>query len=467
MPHASAKGISMIERLIIFGAGGDLTSRLLLPALAELHEKNQLPPGFTALGVSNQDWGPDQFRRHISSKLAEHAAGVSAASREALVSALDYRRADVTDRAQVAAALGGLDGPAVAYLALPPALFAPLIEGLAKAGLPRGSRVVVEKPFGQGLEPARELNRLLHESFPEASVFRVDHFLHKQTVQNVLGLRFANRAFEYLWNRDHVERVEIAFDERLTLEGRASYYDRAGALVDMIQNHLLQVLCLVAMEAPRAFNERDLRDRKVEALRAVRKFSPEEAARYTARGRYTAGRVGGRQVPDYVREKGIDPSRDTETFAEVVLWVDNWRWAGVPFVLRSGKALGSRRRDVAVHFRPVPHLAFAARPAPPNVLRLRIDPDSVSFGLNVNGEGDPFDLERVELSADFGKQSLPAYSRVLLDVLEGNPTLAIRGDEAEEAWRVVEPILKAWKAGLVPLQDYPAGSDGPRGPSTN
>ena len=252
-------------------------------------------------------------------------------------------------------------------------MFLPTLEALSRASLPQGSRVVIEKPFGEDLASAQALNRLLHQSFPENAVFRIDHFLHLQTVQNVLGLRFANRIVEQLWNRDHVERVEIVWDESLTLEGRASYYDRVGALKDMIQNHLLQLLCLVGMEAPLTLDERTLRDRKIDVLRAIRRLSPQEVEQYTVRARYSAGRIGECQVPNYADEEGIDPARGTETFAQVTLWIDNWRWAGVPFVLRSGKALGRERREIAVHFRPVPHLAFEANDPPPNVLRLLLD----------------------------------------------------------------------------------------------
>jgi len=449
------------RRLIIFGATGDLTSRKLLPALAQLHEAGMLPRGFTVLGVAQQDWDTAQFRRHVQQGLERHAGGVSPATRAHLVGLVEYRSADVTDHAQVARALGQGTAPIVAYLALPPALFAPTVQALTRSGLPADSRVVVEKPFGVDLPSARELNRLLHETFPERSVFRIDHFLHKQTVQNLLGLRFANRAFEYLWNRDHIERVEITWDEALTLDGRASYYDRTGALKDMVQNHLLQLLCLVGMEAPLVLSERDLRDRKVDVLRAVRRPSPEEVRRHGVRGRYTAGRIDGQAIPAYVDEEGIDPGRDTETFAQVTLWIDNWRWAGVPFALRSGKALARERREIAIHFRPVPHLAFAAQDPPPNVLRLQLAPDRVAFAVNLNGCGEPFELEPVELDADFPPQDLPAYGRLLLDVLDGDCTLAIRGDEAEESWRIVEPFLEAWQARRVPLQEYAAGSLGP------
>ena len=446
----------MSHRLVIFGASGDLTARELMPALARLHEAGQLPPGFSVLGIARDDWGT----HHLREALDRYASSVSPQSRNALISAVEHRRADVTDRGQVVAALQPLREPIIAYLALPPGVFLPTLEALAGASLPPESRVVIEKPFGENLAAAQVLNRLLHQSFPENAVFRIDHFLHLQTVQNVLGLRFANRIFESLWNRDHVERVEIVWDESLTLEGRA-YYDRAGALKDMIQNHLLQLLCLVGMEAPLTLDERTLRDRKIDVLRAVRRLSPEEVERYTVRARYTAGRIGERQVPSYADEAGIDPARGTETFAQVTLWVDNWRWTGVPFVLRSGKALGRERREIAVHFRPVPHLAFEANDPSPNVLRLLLEPDRLVFGMNLNRPGAPFPLEHIELSVDFTSQGLSAYARLLLEALEGDCTLSIRGDEAEESWRVITPILDAWAQGRVPLLEYPAGSDGP------
>jgi len=447
----------MSHRLVIFGASGDLTSRKLMPALAQLHEVGQLPPGFSVLGIARDDWGTHRLRE----ALERYAGDVSLQSRNALVSAVEYRRAEVTDPGQVIAALQPLREPIIAYLALPPRVFLPTLEALSRASLPQGSRVVIEKPFGEDLASAQALNRLLHQSFPENAVFRIDHFLHLQTVQNVLGLRFANRIVEQLWNRDHVERVEIVWDESLTLEGRASYYDRVGALKDMIQNHLLQLICLVGMEAPLTLDERTLRDRKIDVLRAIRRLSPQEVEQYTVRARYSAGRIGECQVPNYADEEGIDPARGTETFAQVTLWIDNWRWAGVPFVLRSGKALGRERREIAVHFWPVPHLAFEANDPPPNVLRLLMTPDRLAFGMNLNGPGAPFPLERIELGVDFTSEGLPAYGRLLLQVLEGDCTLSIRDDEAEESWRVVTPILDTWARGRVPLREYPAGSDGP------
>ncbi len=444
----------------ILGATGDLTARYLMPALAKLNESKQLPSG-SIVGIARDEWEPERFRQHIANRLEQGASDVSTEARKALVDTLEYRQADVTDAAQLRDAIGHVDAPTTVYLALPPAVFKPVLGALAELELPDECRVVVEKPFGQDLASARELNELLQSTIPERSVFRIDHFLGIQTVQNVLGLRFANRVFEYLWNRDHIERVEILWDETIALEERAGYYDRAGALRDMIQNHLLQLLCLVAMEAPVAFNDRDFRDRKFEVLRAVRQFRPEEVVRHTKRARYTQGRVGDRDVPNYVDEPGVDPKRQTETFAEVTLFIDNWRWAGVPFVLRTGKVLAANRREIVVHYRAVPHLAFESTAPASNVLRLRIDPDSMELGLNINGTGNPFDLRSVALNAKLTPQQLPAYARLLLDILEGNAVLSIRGDEAEESWRIVEPILEVWESGIVPMGEYAAGSSGP------
>jgi len=453
---------AVIRTLVILGASGDLTGRYLLPALARLHAAKRLPDDFTVVGVARDEWTDEEFRRHAGERLGVFAADVDERVRSELCASLHYRTGDVTDPGSLSAAVHDAGGPVVIYLALPNTLFADTLAALAQRDLPAGSRLVVEKPFGRDLADARQLNLFIRDVLPEDAVFRVDHFLAKQTVLNLLGLRFANRIFEPVWNALHIERVDVVWDETLGLEGRAGYYDTAGALRDMLQNHLLQLLCLIAMEPPTSLHERDLRDRKVALLRSVRSPVEEDVARASRRARYTAGRIGGRELPDYVDEPGVDPARDTETYAEMAFFVDNWRWSGVPFRLRSGKALGRDRREVVVHFKQVPHLPFAGG-AEPDVLRLTLDPDSIAIAINLNGAGDPFDLEREELAVDLVSQELPPYSLLLLEVLEGDPTLSIRGDEAEECWRIVEPVLAAWANGVVPLEDYAAGSSGPAG----
>ncbi|CUQ65640.1 glucose-6-phosphate dehydrogenase [Candidatus Nitrospira inopinata] len=452
----------MIQTLVIFGASGDLTSRFLMPAIVRLHEEGKLPEGFRVLGIAQDDWNQEKFRSHLKEKLAASGTVGVSGLRETILGKIDYCRADVTNRDQLAQALSRVTGPLVAYLALPPALFAPSIESLVALKLPKGSKVVLEKPFGENLKSAQSLNRLLHESFPEQDVFRLDHFLGKQTVQNILGLRFANRIFEPVWSTHHIERVEIIWDETITAAGRASFYDATGALRDMIQNHLLQLLALVAMEPLHALDERTLRDHKVAVLRAVRRLEPDEVGRQTVRGRYTKGVIGGKEIPSYVEESGVRVERHTETFAQVTLAIDNWRWAGVPFVLRTGKALGRDRREITIHFKSVPHLAFGQDAQPvPNRLSIELSPDRIALSVNVNEPGDLCKLDCIELDKPFPSVGLPAYARLLVDILEGDPTLSIRDDEAEESWRIVEPILQVWREGGVPLIEYAAGSDGP------
>ena len=450
------------RRLVILGATGDLTGRYLLVAMAELAAAGFLPDHMAIVGVAREPWDTAMFRQHASERLARHAPGLPVAVRDGLAQRLSYVGGDVADPATLGAAFGADTGRSLAYLALPPSVFAPAIEAFAAIGGSGGSRLVVEKPFGTDLASAQGLNEILHRHFPEKAVFRMDHFLGKQTVQNILGVRFANPLFQPAWNREHVVGVDIVWDETVALEGRAGYYDRTGALRDMIQNHLLQLLCLVAMEKPDALNERDLRDSKVELLRKVRRLTPLEVAAQSVRARYVAGAVGDRHLPDYAGELGVDPARETETFAEVTLFVENDRWRGVPFRLRTGKALATDRREIAMRFRPPPDPLFGYEGNPPlNQLVFQMNPDRMVVDLALNGAGDPFCLEPAELRLTLAPQDLSAYARLLVEALEGDPALAIRGDEAEECWRIVEPIIAEWENGTPELLSYPAGSAGP------
>ena len=452
----------MINTIVILGASGDLTARFLFPAILRLHEDGNLPEDFRIVGIARNDWNTEKFRRHVEEKMAESTSRKASSSCEAIFANTEYHQSDVTDHDHLAQVLDSITDPVVVYLALPPSLFKPTVKTLAALKLPKGSKLVLEKPFGTDLASAQELNNLLHASFPERDVFRLDHFLGKQTVQNILGFRFTNRVFEPLWNSQHIERVEIIWDETLTASGRASFYDATGAVRDMIQNHLLQLLALIGMEPLHQLNERTLRDHKVEVLQAVRRLSPEEVVRQTVRGRYGHGTIDGQDIVSYTEEKDVDPKRKTETFAQVGLSIDNWRWAGVPFLLRTGKALGRDRREIAIRFKAVPHLAFGQQSQPkPNVLKIELNPERIGLSINVNEAGDLFDLDRIELDHTFKSTGLPPYSRLLLDVLEGDPMFSIRDDEAEESWRIVEPILTVWDKVGVPLAEYPAGSDGP------
>lgn len=450
----------MINRLAIFGATGDLTGRYLLPGLAALQAAGHLGNGFALAGAGREEWDSGEFQRWATTQLGQYAGHLPDSARKAVVSASGYRQADVTDAASVAAVVAG-DDPVAAYLALPPAVFPAAVSALHDAGLPPGSRIVLEKPFGEDLQDAIELNRLLAGLVPEQAVFRVDHFLAMTTVQNVLGTRLANRVLEPIWNAAHIEEVDIVWDESLALEGRAGYYDGVGALKDMVQNHLLQLFCLVAMEPPISLGERDLRDRKMDVLRSVRPLTDADVVRHTRRGRYVAGQIGDRYVPAYADEPGVDPAHRTETFAEVELELDNWRWPGTIFRLRTGKALKRDHKQVAVRFRHVPHLPFShSGDEVPNVLRFGLDPETLTLDLTSIGPRAGILVPKF-LTARLDPPELPAYGRLLLDVLNGNAALSIRGDEAEESWRVVSPVLSAWSRDLVPLQEYPAGSNGP------
>ncbi|GAA3574648.1 glucose-6-phosphate dehydrogenase [Microlunatus spumicola] len=450
-----------IATLVLLGASGDLANRLLMPALGKLLDAEPQRRGIELLGAGAEDWDAQTWTDHLKDSLT--AAEVSAETIDALLATTSYQQADVTSAADLERLVKAAKPAPALYFALPPAVTAKACDALADVALPDGTVLVLEKPFGTDVASAKALNARLATLVPEERTFRVDHFLGRATVLNLLGVRFANRIFEPVWNNQHVESVDIVFDEQLTLEGRARYYDKAGALVDMIQSHLLQVMALVAMNPVGEVSAFDLREAKAEILRAARVWGGDPASA-SRRARYAAGDVDGRQVPDYAAEPGVDASRGTETLAEVVLEVDSWRWAGVPFRLRSGKAVGVARKEVVVTFKPVPHLPTGLTGAcEPDRLRLVMGPDAIALDLNVNGEDDPMGIDRVSLDTQLHPGRLPAYGEVLAGVLDGDPLLAVRGDTAVECWRIVDAVLDAWAKDETPLQTYPAGTQGPEG----
>lgn len=447
-----------VSTLLILGASGDLSSRLLLPALGQLLTQ-QPDRRVTLVGSGREPWTDAHWRHVVRASFATVKA--SGAAVDALLADAHYLRADITDPDDLSRLFEACDGTPALYFAVPPGIAAKACRALQKVTMPAGTVLALEKPFGTDRRSASALNNVLATLLPEDRIHRVDHFLGVSTVFNLLGLRFANRIFEPLWSSLHIDRVDVIYDETLGLEGRAGYYDTAGALTDMIQSHLLQVLAVLAMEPPSTLSAQDLRDAKGAVLRATRVWndSPLESSR---RGRYTAGTVEGAKVPSYVDEPGVDPSRHTETLAEVTFEIDTWRWAGVPFTLRSGKALGERRREIVVTFKPAQHIPGGLRGgSQPTKLRISLAPDAMTLELNVNGPGDPSTINRAELTADFGPGELLAYAEVLEGILDDDPSLSVRADTAVECWRIVGPVLREWAEDKVPLDDYRAGSRGP------
>ncbi|MBG6107317.1 glucose-6-phosphate dehydrogenase [Frigoribacterium sp. CG_9.8] len=450
--------VDRIGTLVILGAGGDLAKRLLLPGLGQLLRSSR---GYDLrlIGVGFDAMTDAEWRDRV---VESFAAGEVVSSRSTAVATTSvYLQADVTDPADLTRILAATTGTPALYFALPPQVTIASIAALEKVGLPAGAVLGLEKPFGTDLRSARALNRQLARLLPEKHIHRVDHFLGKSTVLNLLGLRFANRIFEQVWSAEHIERVDIVFDETLGLEARAGYYDTAGALVDMIQSHLLLVMALAAMEPPSSLDEDDLRGSMAQVLRATHawKSDPVAAGR---RARYTAGTIDGRKLPAYVNEAGVHQELDTETLAEVTVGIENWRWAGVPFRLRSGKAIAERRQQIIVTFKDVPHrpYGFTGNPGPAR-LTISLTPDSIGLDLNINGEGDPFTLDRVTLGTEFAAGELGPYGEVLHGILSDDATLSVRADAVEECWRIVAPILSTWRAGTVPIDSYRAGSAGP------
>ncbi|HTN55062.1 MAG TPA: glucose-6-phosphate dehydrogenase [Microbacterium sp.] len=453
--------------LLILGASGDLTSRLLLPAIGQLLEREP-ERRLTLRGAGSDDWSAERWQEAVQNSFAAS----DAADQVSRVSGTTYTQADVTDRDALAALVEGVHGRLVIYFALPPAVTEAACEVLREVALPENTVLALEKPFGSDERSAHALNELVQNLVPEERIFRVDHFLGRSTLLNVLGVRFANRLIEPVWSADHVQSVLVRYDEALALESRARYYDKAGAMVDMIQSHLLQVLAVLAMEQPHDLDELDLRDAMAAALRATRIWD-DDPVRSSRRGRYTAGRLAvkddlhtvpvPRDVPSYVQEDGVDPARDTETLAEITCEVHTARWSGVPFTLRSGKAMKERCAEIIVTFKPVRHIpdGLTGQPSDGGILRFVLGPDQIDLVLNVNGGNDPFALRRDVLTSNLGKGTLLAYTEVLSEILDGDMTLSVRSDAAEQCWRIIQPVRDAWARGDVPMDEYVAGSTGP------
>lgn len=474
--------------IVIFGASGDLTKRKLMPALFDLFRQKLLPENFAVLGVSRTVFSDESFREHIVEnlknyckrkpiendllkKFAKNLFYVAINTKEVG----DYRK--IKERLTTIDKQSGTNGNYIFYLATPPSLYKIAAENLGAHGLNRQQekngwkRIIIEKPFGYDLPTALRLNKDLQDIFQEQQIYRIDHYLGKETVQNTLAFRFGNGIWEPLWNRNYVHHVEITSSENIGVENRGGYYDTSGAMRDMVQNHLLQVLGLVAMEPPSSYSADTVRNETVKVFQSLCPLKPEDVASQVIRGQYTKSTIRGEEVPGYREEPGVAKDSRTETFVAMKFFVDNWRWGGVPFFIRTGKRLPTRVTEVVIHFKKTPHRLFTRQYpgyAEDNKLVIRIQPDEgilLKFGMKLPGAG--FHIKTVDMDfhySDLSDVYLPeAYERLLLDCMLGDATLYARADAVEACWRFVNPILEAWKNNPdIPIYGYPAGTWGPR-----
>ncbi len=470
--------------IVIFGASGDLTFRKLIPALFDLYRQKLLPERFAVLGVGRSKLEEDGFRKKLKTGINAFAnLSDTDADLGLFLNSIFYTSIDTSSGSDYEKLKKRLDelntefqtsNNILFYLATPPGLYEVIPKNLSKYNLNKEQdggwkRIIIEKPFGHNLHSAIKLNKKLLNYFKEDQIYRIDHYLGKETVQNLLVTRFANGIFEPLWNRNYVHHVEITTAESIGVEGRGGYYDQSGALRDMIQNHLLQIASLVAMEPPTVIEATSIRNETLKVLQSVRQFNKKELRENVIRGQYTSSHVKGKEYAGYREEEGVDNNSRTETYVAMKLFIDNWRWGGVPFYLRTGKRMPTRVSEVVVHFKPTPHSLFVSNKDfcnNGNQLVIRIQPDEgmlLKFGMKIPGKG--FEVKNVNM--DFHYKNLQetyvpgAYERLLLDCMNGDATLYARGDAVETAWKIVQPVLDFWETPDIPLYGYPSGTWGP------
>ena len=465
--------------LVFFGGTGDLVWRKLMPALFQAYRHDTLPEGGRIIGVGRDDLSDEQYRQQIQARF-EQVEGDKRPNREEFArfaSLLCYVRMDLSQPEAYAALASRLaereTDTVVMYLSTAPSLFTTVCEQLAASGLntPK-TRIVLEKPLGHDLASNRAINEAVGKVFKEQQIFRIDHYLGKPAVQNLFALRFGNALFEPLWRREHIANIQITMSEELGVEKRGGFYETTGALRDMVQNHALQLLCAIAMEPPINAHADAIRDEKLKVLRALKRWTPETLSQHVVRGQYAAGNVDGQAVPAYRDEQGVSPSSSTETFVALRTEIANWRWAGVPFYIRTGKRMASREAHIEINFRSTPHEIFQSPAGQVNKLVIHLQPkDGLELHLFAQGQskrgqgsgGGTLSPVHLDLDFDkrFGSERVGAYERLLLDVLDGRLNLFVRSDEQEEAWRWVEPILRHWAADPIGPRPYAAGTWGP------